>query len=154
MTIPMAPRKSGRALSRRTMSSVICVSDESSMSMRTKLPVRGHVRESHGNRLGQWRVEREAHLRQLDADVGVELALGDGVEQAMVDIGCSERLCFGGDALAERIQRDMHALLVDGFGHAEGVFDLHPGDKARTELAADAGVLAEAAEVEDCGRVR
>ena len=52
------------------------------------------------------------------------------------------RLSLGGDALAQRVESDGHALAVDGFGDAQGVFDLHAGDEAGTEPAADAGVLA------------
>ncbi len=37
--------------------------------------------------LGQFGVEVHAHLGELDADVGVELARGDRVEQAMIDLG-------------------------------------------------------------------
>ena len=47
----------------------------------------GMFGEARGDVLGQLRVEREAHLGELDADIGSELALGDRVEQAMVDVG-------------------------------------------------------------------
>ena len=50
-------------------------------------------------------------------------------------------LACSGDAFAERVERDMHALLVDLRADAKGVFDLEAGDEARAQLAADGGVL-------------
>ena len=133
MTMPMAPRRSGRAWMRRTMSSVTWVRDESSMSMRRKLPMdlACSVRLS-GDRLGQRRVELEAHLGELDADVGVDVLRADLVEKLMVDVGGFLRLNFGTDAFAERIERDMDTLLIDGLGHTHCVVDLHAGHKAGT----------------------
>ena len=88
---------------------------------------------------------RESHLGELEADVGVEMALGDGVKQLVVDGGGAMRLAFRGDAFAERVEGDGDALAVDGFGHAQSVFELHSGDKARAETCSESGVLAEAA---------
>ena len=41
---------------------------------------------------------------------------------------------------------DGDALAIDGFGHAQCVFELHSGDKARAETCSEPGVLAESAQ--------
>ena len=87
----------------------------------------------------------QAHLRELDADVGVEAALGDGVEQDVVDVGGAVRFGWRGDAFAERVKGDGDALAVDGFGDAQRVFGLHAGDESRIEASAQRGVLSESA---------
>ena len=83
-----------------------------------------------GDGLGEFGRLLKTHLRELDADVGVEAALGDGVEQFVVDIGGAMRLGLRGDALAERVERDGDALAVDRFGDAKRVGDFHAGDEA------------------------
>ena len=100
-----------------------------------------------GNGLGQSAmIEFEAHLRELYADVGVELALGDRIEKMVIDVGGAVRLGCGGNAFAEGIERDRDALPVDGFGDSKGVFDLHAGDESRIEASADRGMFEKAAQ--------
>ena len=52
-----------------------------------------------GNRLRQRGIESKPHLRQLHADVGVQLALGNRIQQPVIHIGCLVRLLCGGNAL-------------------------------------------------------
>ena len=57
------------------------------MSMRTKLPVDLRVLgETQGDAFGERGVLGQAHLGELDADVGVEFARGDQIEKLMVDV--------------------------------------------------------------------
>ena len=77
------------------------------MSMRTKLPVDWACWARLVAMLfGEGGIEREAHLGELDADVGVELARCDAVEKLVVDVGGLVSLGFGGDAFAERVEGD------------------------------------------------
>ncbi len=102
--------------------------------------------EAHGDAFGQRGVLGEAHLSELDADVGVELAGGDLIEKLVVDVGGPVSLGGCGNAFAKGVERDMHSLLVDLCANAESVFNLEAGDEARTELAAHGGVFGEFAE--------
>ncbi len=64
------------------------VSRVPSMSMRTKeSAASGALDHLADDALGQFGVEVHAHLRELHADVGVEFARGDGVEQSVIDRG-------------------------------------------------------------------
>ena len=87
----------------------------------------------------------QTHLREFDADVGVEAALGDGVEETVIDIGGAMRLSGRGDAFAEGVESDGDALAVDGFRDAKRVFGLHAGDESLIEAGAQRGVLKETA---------
>ncbi len=87
----------------------------------------------------------ETHLRELDADVGVEAALGDGIEQVVVDVGSAVRLGGGSDTFAKGVESDGDALAVDGFGYAKRILGLHAGDESRVETGSQRGVLEEAA---------
>ncbi len=87
----------------------------------------------------------QTHLRELDADVGVEAALGDGVEQVVVDVRGAVRLGGRSDAFAKGIESDRNALAVDGFSNAKRVFQLHAGDESRVEAGAQRGTLTEMA---------
>ena len=106
----------------------------------------GVLGELEGDIFGQRGVEGEAHLGELDADVGVELAGLDEVEELVIDVGGGAGLGLGGDALAEGVKGDGHALAIDGGGDAESVFDFKAGDEAGAELVAEAGALTEAAQ--------
>ena len=59
--------------------------------------VRDHLAD---DALGEGWVEVHADLREFDADVGVELARGDGVEELVVDVSRFLRLGFRGHAFA------------------------------------------------------
>ncbi len=63
--------------------------------------------------LGEGGVEVHADLREFDADVGVEFARWDGVEELVVDVGGFLGFGFGGDALAERVECGGDVFLVD-----------------------------------------
>jgi hypothetical protein len=92
---------------------------------------------------GQAGRETHAHLGELGADVGVEAAGVDGVEELVVDCGGGMGLGFDGDALAEGVKGDGDAFAVDGFGGAEGVVDGETGYEAAREAAAERGTLRE-----------
>ena len=145
--MPMEPRSSGRALMRRTMSSVTWVSgrvfhvDAEEVAGGVRM-----LREARSDGFGEGGIECEAHLGELDADVGVEFARSDLIEKLVVDVGGLVSLFCSGDAFAERVERDMHALLVDLGADAKGVFDFKAGDETRAQLAADGGVLGKFAE--------
>jgi hypothetical protein len=102
------------------------------MSMRTKA-------------LGQISREFKAHLRQLDADVGVQLAGFHLVQEAMVNLGGLVGLGHRGHAFTQGVEGNRDALAVDGFGHAQGIVDLHAGNKPRAEPRAQPGLLTESA---------
>ena len=105
----------------------------------------GVLDEVFGDGLCQLRRLFEAHLRELDADVGVEGALGNGVEQSVIDVGSAVRLSGRSDAFAKRVERDGDALAVDGFRDAKRIFGLHACDESRIEPSSQRGVLTEAA---------
>ena len=108
--------------------------------------------QAGGNGLGQPGAEQKPHLGELYADVGLEFAFADGVEQVMVN-GCGGvRFSLCGDILAQRIESNKHPLPVEGLGHAQGVADLHTGHKPGTELAADSGALTEVAQFTIAGK--
>ena len=54
-----------------------------------------------------------AHLGELEADVGVEMAFNNGVEQLVVNVGGAMRLDLGCDAFAKRVEGNGNALPVD-----------------------------------------
>ena len=65
------------------------------MSMRTKFSVAlGVFDEVSGDGLGQIRRLLKTHLRELDADVRLDAAGGDGIEQFVVNIGGAMRLAL------------------------------------------------------------
>ena len=85
--------------------------------------------------------EVHAHLGELDADVGVQLARLDGIEQLVVDGRGGVGLFGYGDAFAERVERDGDALAVHLLGGGQGLLDRHAGNKAAGELATYSGTL-------------
>ncbi len=95
---------------------------------------------------GEGGVEVHAGLREFYADVGVEGAGLDGIEELVVDGGGFAGFGFGGDAFAERVETDGDAFAVDLLAGGEGVFDGHAGDEAGGELASEGGALGETAE--------
>ena len=129
---------------RRTMSSVTWVSDESSMSMRIKLPAEFAccVRLNAIDSASSGEIFK-SHLRKLDADVRLELARGDQVQQLVVYFRGLMRFSFRSDAFAERVNRNGDSLLVYILSHAYGIGNFHARNKTRTELDAKAGGLAE-----------
>ena len=102
--------------------------------------------EISGDGFGKSGVELETHLRELDADVGVELKSGDLVEELVVDACRAMSLFRGVDALTEGIKGNVHALPVDVLSDAHGVVNGESCDETRAELCANAGLLAEAAD--------
>ena len=132
------------------MSSVTWVSDESSMSMRTKLPVGTACS-------GRLSAMPSASAGESSSPICVSFTLmlafsfsaAIQIQQLVVDLGRAVRLGLGTHAFAERVQRDQHSLVVQGFGHAQSVANLHPGHKARTHPPAKAVCFHKS-----CARVR
>ena len=89
--------------------------------------------------------EVHAHLGELEADVGVELVLGNGIEEPVVDLGGLVRLAWIGDVFAKAVEGDGEALRVEVGGGGESVLDTKAGDKARRHAAAEAGLLSKTA---------
>jgi hypothetical protein len=96
--------------------------------------------------LGERGVELHAHLRELDADVGVELAGFDCVEKLVIDGGAVLGVGFVEDRLAEGVEGGGDSLSIEGGGGGEGLFDGHAGDETAGEFAADGGSLGELTE--------
>lgn len=86
--------------------------------------------ELAGYLVGQLRIEFKPHLGEFDADVGVETALLNGVEQSMIDVGRVPCLVGGRDVFAEAVKGCGDALGIHAFGGAEDILDLHAGDEA------------------------
>ena len=61
----------------------------------------GMLGQAGRNRLRQRGIESEPHLRQLHADVGVQFALGNRVQQPVIHVGCLVGFVCGGNALSE-----------------------------------------------------
>ncbi len=101
--------------------------------------------ETLGDLFGKRRREFQAHLGELDADVGIDLVCGDPIEQLVIDFGRVVRFDFGADAFAEGVKGDQHALVVEGLSHAQGVADFHSRHEAGAHAPAEAGILTKAA---------
>ena len=104
------------------------------------------LRQIRRDCLCQLRIEAQAHLGQLHADVRIEFALRNRIEQSMVDIGRGVRLLRRRDTLPQRIQRDMHPLPIHRLGDAQRILELHACDKASAELVADRRALKKTAQ--------
>ena len=72
---------------------------------------------------GEGGIEVHADLRELDADVSVQLACFDCVEELVVDIRRFLRFGFRGYALAERVERSGDAFVIDALAAGEDVVD-------------------------------
>jgi len=66
---------------------------------------------------------------ELEADVGVELALMDFVEHVVVELGALPGLVGVGDVLAQVVDADARAPLVDHLRGADRVADFMPATK-------------------------
>ena len=82
-------------------------------------------------------VEVETHMRELEADVGVEAAGPDFVEQLMIELGAGPGFVGAGDVFAEVVDGNGQVRLIDGGGGAQDIFDLGAGNKAAGEAASE-----------------
>ncbi len=96
--------------------------------------------------LGQLGVEFEAHLGELDTDVGVKAAALDLVQQPVVDVGGVARLVGSSNVFPQAVEGRRNSLSIHRFGSAEDVVDLQAGHEARRHPASDGGRLGEAAQ--------
>ena len=87
-----------------------------------------------------------AHLGELYADVGVELAGGDLIEEAVVDGGALLGLGDLEDALTEGVERDGDSFGVEVLGGLDGCFYCHAGDEAAGDPSADGRAFCEGSE--------
>ena len=96
--------------------------------------------------VGQLLVDVEAHVGELEADVGVELVGGDFVEQVVIEVGAGASLVGVGDVLSEVVDGDAGSELIHRGGGANGVGDLRAGDEAGAGALAKAGALGDGAQ--------
>ena len=95
---------------------------------------------------GQFLVDIEAHVSELQADVGVQLLSGDVVQQLVIELSAGAGFVGVGDVLAEIVDGDAQAGLVYGASGPEHVFDLSAGNKTAGEVLADGGTLGDGAQ--------
>src|SRR6185437_3337748 len=86
---------------------------------------------------GEGGVEVHAHLGELEAYVGVELAGSDGVEKAMINVSGAAGLVGSGDVFAEAVEGGGDALILERLRGAENVVDVHSGDETGGHAAAE-----------------
>ena len=99
-----------------------------------------------GDLAGQFRVELQPHLREFDADIRIQAAALDFVQQLMVDRRRAPRLIRGSDAFTQTVQGCRNSGGIEGFGCVQHVVDLHPGDEARRHPAPERGRLRKTAQ--------
>ncbi len=87
----------------------------------------------------QFLIHVQSHVGQLDADVGVELAALNLVEELVIEPLALKRLLAVGDVFAEVIHRHVDADAVHGLGGLDQVIDRHAGHKALADLLAEGG---------------
>ena len=99
-----------------------------------------------GNRRkGQFRVEIHAHLGKLHAYIGIQLALLDGVKQAVIHIGRLLRLLGRMHVFSQAIEGGRHPMAVHCRGRGQYFFDTPAGYEARRHPPAKSRILGEVA---------
>src|SRR5205807_8125721 len=88
----------------------------------------------------------EAHVSQLQANVGVEVVGGDGVENLFVKFGAFASLVRIGDVFTEIVDADAHASAVHSLRGADCVGDFFAGYEAAGDAAAEGGAFGETAQ--------
>ena len=90
-----------------------------------------HVVHQLGDqRKGQLFAHVEPHMRQLEADVGIQLARRNFVQHVVIELGTVLSLVGVGDVLAQVIDADARAPLVHLLGGTHGVGQLRSGNEA------------------------
>ncbi len=79
----------------------------------------------------------EAHVGELDTDVGVEVPGADFVENLFVELGAVAGFFGVGDVFAEVIEGNVHAEFVDGLRGGDGVLNRRAGNESAGELLTD-----------------
>ena len=95
---------------------------------------------------GELLADVETHVRELEADVGVELALVDLVEHAMVELGAVLGFVGVGDVLAQVVDADAGAPLVDHLRGANHIVQVRARDEALREAQTERRFLGEVAQ--------
>ena len=85
-------------------------------------------------------------MRELEADVGVQLAPVDLVEHPVVQVGAVLGLFGVGDVFPKVIDADAGAPAVDDLGLVYGIVQVRAGDKTLGKLHAQRRLLGEVAE--------
>ena len=80
-------------------------------------------------------------MGEFQADIGIELAPGDFVEQLMVKLGAGPRLVGVGDIFPEIIDGNAGARLIDRLRRAQRVFHLRAGNEAAGDPLTNGGAL-------------
>ncbi len=104
-----------------------------------RLHGRGFRHQAGDQIAGELLVHVETHVGQLQADVCVELALRDFVQHLMIELGAGAGLVSVGDILAEVVDRDAQALLIDGLRDAQRIVHLSAGHKTAGQALTDGG---------------
>src|SRR5258708_3825750 len=78
---------------------------------------------------------------ELHADIGVELAFGDLVEQLVIELRALLGFVGVSDVFAEVVHADSLSALVDRFGGGKHIFNSHAGDEPAREAFADGRLL-------------
>ena len=78
----------------------------------------------------------KSHVSELEADIGVEMVGGDGVENLLIELRAVAGLVRIGDVLAKVVDAHAHADAVDGLRSADGVGNLGSGNEASGDAAA------------------
>jgi hypothetical protein len=78
--------------------------------------------------------------------VSLTLTLALSLRSRMVDIGGAAGFVGGADVLPQAVEGGGDAVGVERGRSVKRVFDLHTGDKARGEFAAEGGILGEMAQ--------
>ena len=103
-------------------------------------------RRGHGRSLGhqaaddlasQLLIHIEAHMGELEADIGIELVGDDGVKNLMVELRAVAGFFRIRYIFAEVVDADAHAGAIDSLGGANGVCDLGARDEPSGDAAAN-----------------
>ncbi len=115
--------------------------------MRTKVSAADRMlHQAGGHGKGHLRIKIHAHLGKLHAYVGIQLALFDGVEQAVIDLGRLLRLLGRTNVFSQAIERGRDPLAVHGRGRVEHLLDAGTGHKAGGHPPPEAGIFHEVAQ--------
>ena len=79
----------------------------------------------------------EPHVSEFQADVGVQFASGNFIEQATIKRTAGAGFLYAGDIFTEIINGNAEAGLIHELRGAENVFGLGPGDETAGEAAAE-----------------
>jgi hypothetical protein len=83
---------------------------------------------------GKLLVDIEAHVRQLEADIDIELATLDFVQQLVIKPGAGHCLLASSDIFAQIIDAGANTEPVHGLCRLDQLFDRRSGDESARHL--------------------